>query len=156
MDGGGVGGSQVGVAEPSVSNIDWGWSLWAPIVRGLFHKGWVACNLWAHLPTCLLLLWPGPWVWCTDWWYACTCGIPWPVFKWLWCPSSIYYPWALMLKLCAKDKAFAAMFGKGVSTLWLVVDKVFHSDGEKVSGVIVVWAVHVGIGGIFGVWFGLA
>ena len=70
------------------------------------------------------------------------------------CGSRVFHPHgpgAIVVKRGAKDKAFAAMFGKGVSTLWLVVDKVFHSDGEKVSGVIVVWAVHVGIGGFFGV-----
>ena len=48
------------------------------------------------------------------------------------------------------------MFSKCASTLWLIVDEGFHVDEDKGSGVIVVWSVHVGAGGNFGVCFRLA
>ena len=70
------------------------------------------------------------------------------------CGSRVFHPHgpgAIVVKRGAKDKAFAAVFGEFASTLWLVVDEGFHADGEKGSGVIVVWAVHVGVGGNFGV-----
>ena len=56
-----------------------------------------------------------------------------------------------MVKRGAEDKAFDTVFGECASTLWLVVDEGFHADGDEGSGVIVVWAVHVGVGGNFGV-----
>ena len=58
---------------------------------------------------------------------------------------------AIVVKRGAKKKAFAAVIGKCVLTLWLVVDEGFHADGDKRSAVIVVWAVHVGVGKHFGV-----
>ena len=48
------------------------------------------------------------------------------------------------------------MFGECALTLWLVVDKGFQANRDKGSGVVVVWAVHMGVGGNFGVCFRLA
>ena len=56
-----------------------------------------------------------------------------------------------MVKQGAKNEAFAVVFGKGASTFWFVMDNGFRDNGDEGSGVIVVWDVHVGVGGIFGV-----
>ena len=75
------------------------------------------------------------------------------------CSSYVFHPHGpgmVVVKRGAKDKAFAAVFGEFVLTLWLVVDESFHADGDKGSGVVVVWAVHVGVGGNFVVCFRLA
>ena len=65
-------------------------------------------------------------------------------------------PGAVVVKRGTKNKVCAAVFGKCSSTLWLVVDKGFHADGDEGSGVVVVWAIHVVVGGNFGVCFRLA
>ena len=75
------------------------------------------------------------------------------------CGSRVFHPHgpgAVVVKLGAEDKAFAAVFGECVSMLWIIVDEGFHADGDEGSGVVVVWAVHVGVGGNFGVCFRLA
>ena len=51
----------------------------------------------------------------------------------------------------AEDKACAEVFGECASTLWLFVEEGLHDNRDKVSGIIVVWAVHMGVGGKFGV-----
>ena len=61
-----------------------------------------------------------------------------------------------MVKRGSKYKAFAAVFGKCALTLWLVVDKGLHANGDEGSGVVVVWVVHVGVGGNVGGYFRLA
>ena len=65
-------------------------------------------------------------------------------------------PCAVVVKRGAEDKASAEVFSKCALTLWLVVDEGFHTDGDKWSGVVVVWALHVGVGGNFEVCFRLA
>ena len=70
------------------------------------------------------------------------------------CGSRVFHPHgpgAVLVKRGAKDKVFAAVFSEGASTLWIVLDEVFHAERYKGSGVIVLWAVHVSVGGIFGV-----
>ena len=65
------------------------------------------------------------------------------------CGSHVFHPHgpgAVVVKRGSEDKAFATVFDEGASTLWLVVDKIFHANGDKGSGSIVVWDVHVGVG----------
>ena len=51
-----------------------------------------------------------------------------------------------MFEGCYKDMAFAAMLGERFSAARLVVDRGFHSDGNKGFCVIVMWTIHVCIG----------
>ena len=56
----------------------------------------------------------------------------------------------------AYDKSFDAVFGECALTLWLVNNKGFRADRNKGSGIVVVWAIHVGVDGNFGACFRLA
>ena len=74
------------------------------------------------------------------------------------CGSRVFHPHlpgAVVVKRGAEEKSFATVFGECSLTLWLVADEGFHADGDKGSGVLVVWDVHVGVGGNFGVCFRL-
>ena len=55
-------------------------------------------------------------------------------------------PSAVVVKRCAQDKTLAVMFGEGASTFWLVMDKSFHANGDEGSCVVVMGALHVGVG----------
>ena len=66
------------------------------------------------------------------------------------CVSRVFHPHGtglVVVKRGAEDKSFAAVFGKCASTIWLVVDEGLHANGDEGSGVIVLWSVHVGVGG---------
>ena len=67
-----------------------------------------------------------------------------------------HVPGSVMVKQGVDNKSFAAVFRKCVSTLWLVAGDGFHADGDEGSGVVVVWAVHVVVGGNFVACFRLA
>ena len=70
------------------------------------------------------------------------------------CGSRVFHPHgpgAVVVKRGSEDKAIATVSGEGASTLCLVVDEGFHANGDEVIGSIVVWNVHVGVGGNFGV-----
>ena len=56
------------------------------------------------------------------------------------CPSVV------VVEQGAEDKALAAVFGKSAATFRFVVDEGFHANGDKGSCVVVVEAVHVGVG----------
>ena len=74
------------------------------------------------------------------------------------CGSRVFHPHGpgvVVVKKGSADKSFAAMFGKCASMLCLFVDVGFHADGEEESAIVVVWVVHVGVGGNFGVYFRL-
>ena len=75
------------------------------------------------------------------------------------CGVGIFHPHGpgtILVKRCAQDKSFAAVFGNSAATFRLVVDEGFYADKDEGSCVVVMWAVHVGIGRDFGVCFGLA
>ena len=57
------------------------------------------------------------------------------------CGSRVFHPYgpgSVVVKLGAKDKAFASVLGECALTLWLVVDEVFHANRDEGSGVIFV------------------
>ena len=69
------------------------------------------------------------------------------------CWLRVFHPHGLgvvVVKRGAEEKAFAAVLGECVLMLWLVLDKGFHADKDEGIDVVVVWAVHVGVGGNFG------
>ena len=54
-----------------------------------------------------------------------------------------------MFEQNAKYETFATFFCESASIFGLVVDKYFHANGYKGSCVVVMGAVHVGVGGDF-------
>ena len=64
-------------------------------------------------------------------------------------------PGAVVVKRGVEDENFATVFGKGAATFWFVMDGGFHADGDEGSCLVVVWAVHVGLGRNFKGCFGL-
>ena len=45
----------------------------------------------------------------------------------------------------SEDVALSAVFGESLSSVEFIVDQIFHSDGLKRCGIVVVLAVHVGV-----------
>ena len=64
-------------------------------------------------------------------------------------------PSTVVLERCAKDVALAAVLGKGLASVGLIVDERFHSDGHEGRGVVVMGPVDVGVGGDLGEHVGL-
>ena len=55
-------------------------------------------------------------------------------------------PGKVVFEGCSKDMAFAAMLGECFSAAQFVVNKGFHSYGNKGFCFIVMWAIHICVG----------
>ena len=51
-----------------------------------------------------------------------------------------------MFERSSEDVTFSAVFRKSISSIGFIVDQRFHPDGYKRCGIVVVLAVHVGVG----------
>ena len=63
---------------------------------------------------------------------------------------------AVVDKRSADDVPFAAMLCECAPVLLFIVDECFHANRNKGCGIVVVWSIHVGVGGDLGVYLGLA
>ena len=54
-----------------------------------------------------------------------------------------------MLKQSAKEPTFATVFCESAAFFGLVVEEGFHADGDEGCRVVVMSAIHMGVGGDF-------